>query len=63
MINATRENLQIKAQISKGVGSAQRTDLCFAICRFLQVVFLSVYHLEQRHAQYLFLFPISFVLI
>ena len=39
MINTTRENLQIEAQISKGVSSAERTDLCFAICRFFQAVF------------------------
>ena len=32
-------------------------DLCFAICRFSQVVFIPR---TQLHAQYLFLFPIVF---
>ena len=37
--------------------SAHRTDLCFSICRFSQVVFTLR---AQPHAQSLFLFPIVF---
>ena len=37
--------------------SAHRTDLCFSICRFSQVVFIPR---AQPHAQSPFLFPISF---
>ena len=57
MINTTRENLQIEAQISKGVGSAQRTDLYLAICRFFQVVFSTssnVTHSIFFHFQFVF---------
>ena len=36
---------------------ADRTDLCFSICRFSQVVFIPQ---AQPHAQSLFLFPIVF---
>ena len=43
----------------EGVRSAHRTDLCFSICRFSQVVLIPR---TQRHAQSLFLFPIVFVL-
>ena len=37
--------------------SAHRTDLCFSICRFSQVVFIPR---AQPHAQSFFLFPIVF---
>ena len=37
--NTTWENLQIATQISV-IHSAHSTDLCFAICRFSQVVFV-----------------------
>ena len=37
--------------------SAHRTDLCFSICRFSQVVFIPR---AQPHAQSLFVFPIVF---
>ena len=40
--------------------SAHRTDLCFSICRFSQVVFIPR---AQPHAQSLFLFPIVFGII
>ena len=46
-----------KAQNQEGVRSAHRTDLCFSICRFSQVVFIPQ---AQPHAQSLFLFPIVF---
>ena len=39
----------------QGIHSAHRTDLCFAIFRFSQVVFILR---AQPHAQSLFLFPI-----
>ena len=41
----------------EGVRSAHRTDLCFSICRFSEVVFIIR---VQPHAQSLFLFPIVF---
>ena len=46
-----------KAQNQEGVRSAHRTDLCFSICRFSQVVFIPQ---AQPRAQSLFLFPIVF---
>ena len=39
-INTTWENLQIENTNQEGVRSAHRTDLCFLICRFSQVVFI-----------------------
>ena len=51
-----RKSANRNAQISV-IHSAHYTDLCFAICRFSQVVFC---HLEQLHAQSPFLFPIVF---
>ena len=50
-----RKSANRNAQISV-IHSAHYTDLCFAICRFPQVVFA----LEQLHAQSPFLFPIVF---
>ena len=41
----------------EGVRSVHRTDLCFSICRFSQVVSIPR---AQPHAQSLFLFPIVF---
>ena len=41
----------------EGVRSVHRTDLCFSICRFSQVVSIPR---VQPHAQSLFLFPIVF---
>ena len=54
-----RKSADRKAQTKKkeGVRSAHRTDLCFSICRFSQVVFIPQ---AQPHAQSLFLFPIVF---
>ena len=52
-----RKSANRNAQIS-AIHSAHCSDLCFAICRFSQVVF--VRDLEQRHTQYPFLFPIVF---
>ena len=46
-----------KSTNQEGVHSAHRTDLCFSICRFSQVVFIPQ---AQPHAQSLFLFPIVF---
>ena len=49
-----------KSTNQEGVRSAHRTDLCFSICRFSQVVFIPR---VQPHAQSLFflkLFPIVF---
>ena len=46
-----------KSTNQEGVRSAHRTDLCFSICRFSQVVFIPQ---AQPHAQSLFLFPIVF---
>ena len=48
-----------KSTNQEGVRSAHRTDLCFSICRFSQVVFIPQ---AQPHAQSLFLFPIVFVI-
>ena len=56
-INTTWENLQIEKHKSGGVRSSHRTDLCFSISRFSQVVFIPR---VQPHAQSLFLFPIVF---
>ena len=54
----TWENLQIeKHKSGRHARSAHRTDLCFSICRFSQVVFILW---EQPHALSLFLFPIVF---
>ena len=53
--NNLRKSANRNAQISV-IHSAHYTDLCFAICRFSQVVC----HLEQLHAQSPFLFPIVF---
>ena len=50
-----RKSANRNAQISV-INSAHRTDLCFAICRFLRLCC----HLEQLHAQSPFLFPIVF---
>ena len=50
-----RKSANRNAQISV-IHSAHYTDLCFAICRFSQVVC----HLEQLHAQSPFLFPMVF---
>ena len=52
-----RKSADRKAQIRKSVRSAHRSDLCFSICRFSQVVFIPQ---AQPHAQSLFLFPIVF---
>ena len=46
-----------KSTNQEGVRSAHRSDLCFSICRFSQVVFIPQ---AQPHAQSLFLFPIVF---
>ena len=46
-----------KSTNQEGVRSAHRTDLCFSICRFSQVVFIPQ---AQPHAQSLFLFPLVF---
>ena len=48
-----------KSTNQEGVRSAHRprTDLCFSICRFSEVVFIIG---AQPHAQFLFLFPIVF---
>ena len=46
-----------KSTNQEGVRSAHRTDLCFSINRFSQVVFIPQ---AQPHAQSLFLFPIVF---
>ena len=53
--NNLRKSANRNTQISV-IHSAHCTDLCFAICRFSQVVC----HLEQLHAQPPFLFPIVF---
>ena len=42
----------------EGIRSAQRTDLCFAICRFSTVRFITPSHLT--HNLFKFLFPIVF---
>ena len=55
-INTTSENLQIEKHKS-GVRYAHRTDLCFSICRFSEVVFIPR---AQPHAQSLFLFPLVY---
>ena len=54
-----RKSTDRKAQIRKAfrLRSVQRTDLCFAICRFSSG---KVYHPEPPHARSLFLFPIVF---
>ena len=52
-----RKSANRNAQISV-IHSAHCTDLCFAICRFSQVVFVT--SIEQLHAQSPFLFPIVF---
>ena len=51
-----RKSADRKAQVRKAL-FAHRTDLCFSICRFSQVVFIPQ---AQPHAQSLFLFPIVF---
>ena len=46
-----------KSTNQEGLRCGQRTDLCFSICRFSQVVSIPR---AQPHAQSLFLFPIVF---
>ena len=53
-----RKSADWKAQI--GICSTHRTDLCFSICRFSQVVFILW---AQPHAQSLFLFQKFLVLM
>ena len=52
-----RKSANRNAQISTTMCGVSDTDLCVAICRLSQVVFV---HLEQLHAQSPFLFPIVF---
>ena len=56
-INTREKICRSKSTNQEGVRSAHRTDLCFSICRFSQVVFIPR---VQPHAQSLFLFPIVF---
>ena len=56
-INTTWENLQIEKHKSGRVGSAHRTDLCFSIWRFSEVVFIPR---AQPHALSLFSISNSF---
>ena len=53
-----RKSANRNTQISV-IHSAHYTDLCFAICRFSQVVFVTSNNFTL-HAQSLFLFPIVF---
>ena len=52
-----RKSADRKAQIRKAFVSLKRTNLCFSICRFSEVVFILR---APPHAQSLFLFPIVF---
>ena len=56
-INTTWEICRSKSTNQDGIRSAHRTDLCFSICRFSQVVFIPW---AQPHAQSHFQFPIVF---
>ena len=56
-INTTWENLQIEKHKSGGVRFAHRTDLCFSIWRFSQMVFIPERNLTHN---LFFLFPIVF---
>ena len=56
-IDTTWENLQIEKHKSGRRSFRSRTDLCFSICRFSQVVSIPR---AQPHAKSLFLFPIVF---
>ena len=53
-----RKSADRKSTNQEGIRYAHRTDLCFSICSFSQVVFILR---AQPHAQSLFLYPIHVV--